>query len=101
MNTGEIVGFDGMESDIDLNASVNFSARACPSADLRDLHLELRRRHPRVTGFAPGAPLCEAPWLSPCAASVFHAYTYGGAYTVTLTVTDVGGTWPASPRSHW
>ena len=33
----------------------------------------------------------ETPWLSPCAASVFHSYKYRGIYPVTLTVTDVGG----------
>ena len=46
---------------------------------------------PEVSGYAPGAPACETPWLSPCAASEFHSYTYNGTYTVTLRVTDVGG----------
>jgi hypothetical protein len=52
-----------------------------------------------VKGYAPGAPSrnspettpCQLPWLSPCAASAFHSYAYGGKYQVTLTVTDVGG----------
>ena len=44
-----------------------------------------------VSGSAPGAPACEVPWLTPCAASVFHSYQYGGVYSVTLTVRDVGG----------
>ena len=46
-----------------------------------------------VTPLAHRFPLspCEAPWLSPCAASAFHTYQYGGKYNVTLTVTDVGG----------
>ncbi|HXA55598.1 MAG TPA: hypothetical protein VNV37_12060, partial [Solirubrobacteraceae bacterium] len=50
-----------------------------------------------VSGYAPGAPpgepgsLCELPWKPPCAASVFHAYKYGGTYNVTLTVRDMGG----------
>ena len=31
---------------------------------------------------------------------MFHSYTYGGTYKVTLTVTDVGGNVATSPRSH-
>ena len=46
---------------------------------------------PEVAGYAPGSPPCNEPWLSECAESVFHTYTAGGTYTVTLTVTDVGG----------
>ena len=44
-----------------------------------------------LKGFAPGAPLCETPWLSPCAASIFHSYQYRCTCSVKLTVTDVGG----------
>ena len=40
---------------------------------------------------SPESTPCESPWLSPCAASAFHTYQYGGTYDVTLTVTDVGG----------
>ena len=52
VNAGEIVGFDGMESNITLNASVSFTRRRADH--LRDLHVELRRRHPdRVTASRP------------------------------------------------
>ena len=96
VNSGEIVGFDGMESDITLNSTTSFpsdtNTYAIYTWDFGD-------GTPTVTGYAPGsaslnspsATPCEAPWLSPCAGSTFHAYQYGGSYEVTLTVKDVGG----------
>lgn len=91
VNTGETVGFDGMESTITLNAGVGFSAGGSPQAKYATYTWNFGDGSPTVSGYAPGAPPCETPWLAPCAASVFHTYTYGGTYPVTLTVTDVGG----------
>jgi PKD domain len=97
VNAGEIVGFDGMESNITLNAALDYTAGSSPITyptyewNFGDGTSE--------TGYAPGAPSrnspetspCEEPWLTPCAASAYHTYQYGGTYDVTLTVSDVGG----------
>jgi hypothetical protein len=88
---GEVVSFDGMESNISLNAAFRYSAGGTPEANYATYAWNFGDGSPEVSGFAPGAPACEAPWLSPCAASEFHAYSYGGTYEVKLTVTDVGG----------
>lgn len=91
VNPGDIVNFDGMESDIDLNAGIDFSGLGAPKANYATYTWNFGDGTPVVSGFAPGAPVCEAPWLSPCAASVFHSYAHGGTYEVTLTATDIGG----------
>jgi hypothetical protein len=91
VNANEVVGFDGMESEITLNSAVAYTEGGEPTANYAGYAWSFGDGTPAVTGYAPGAPACEAPWLSPCAASVFHSYQYGGTYTVTLTVTDVGG----------
>jgi hypothetical protein len=91
VNSGEIVGFDGMESDITLDAGLTYPGGGAPQATYATYTWNLGDGSPQVSGFAPGAPSCETPWLSPCAASVFHSYQYGGTYDVTLTVRDVGG----------
>jgi hypothetical protein len=96
VNSGEVVGFDGMESDITLNATVSFPS-GTPTYAVYTWNFG--DGSPTVTGYAPGqaalnspdATPCAAPWLSPCAASTFHQYTYGGTYAVTLTARDVGG----------
>jgi hypothetical protein len=91
VNSGETVGFDGMESLITLDAAFNYSDNGTPQANYATYTWNFGDGTSFVTGYAPGAPQCETPWLSPCAASVFHSYQYGGTYEVTLTVTDVGG----------
>jgi hypothetical protein len=107
VNAGEVVGFDGMESDITLDATgltlANTTKYATYTWNYGDAGLG--DATPVVSGYAPGSAPCEAPWLSTeppasarppgvwigCAASVYHAYKYGGTYTATLAVTDVGG----------
>jgi len=96
VNSGEFVGFDGMESDITLNSTVVFPSHTTTYARFT---WNFGDGSPTVTGYAPGqaalnspgATPCQAPWLSPCAASTFHEYAYGGTYNVTLTAKDVGG----------
>ncbi len=99
MNANEIVGFDGMESDITLDAGVSFSAAGAPQPAYATYTWNFGDGSAPVVGYAPGAPSanspaispCAAPWEAPCAASTYHSYQYGGTYEVTLTVTDVGG----------
>ena len=114
---GESVGFDGMESEITLGSADKFSSgvAAANYATYTWNFGDASRGDttPEVSGYAPGAPACEEPWLSTCAASVFHTYKYTGTYEVTLTVTDVAGNkasatrlvsvegepWPETPSS--
>jgi len=91
VNSGETVGFDGMESNISLNAGIRYSPGGATEPNYATYAWNFGDGSTEVKGYAPGTPTCEFPWQSPCAASVFHAYQYGGTYTVTLTVTDVGG----------
>ncbi len=91
VNIGEIVGLDGMESTVSLITGNAFGPSGPPTPTYATFSWNFGDGTPEVEGYAPGAPPCEAPWLSPCAASAFHAYQYGGTYSVTLTVTDVAG----------
>ncbi|HEX5309466.1 MAG TPA: PKD domain-containing protein [Solirubrobacteraceae bacterium] len=99
VGAGELVGFDGMESDITLNAAVAYAEDLSSHSNYATYSWNFGDGSPIVTGYAPGgasqnspsAAPCAAPWLAPCAASAFHSYQYGGVYEVTLTVKDVGG----------
>jgi hypothetical protein len=91
VNAGEIIGVDGMESTVGLLEGFAFGPSGPPTTTFASFSWNFGDGTPEVAGFAPGAPTCEAPWLSPCAASAFHVYQYGGKYTVKLTITDVGG----------
>jgi hypothetical protein len=106
----EVVGFDGMESNISLNSAIAFSTAGKPQPNYATYTWNFGDgshgdKTPEVSGYAPGAKACEPPWLSEgpptsfklagtwigCAASVFHQYQYNGTYEVTLTVRDVAG----------
>jgi hypothetical protein len=98
VNTNEIVGFDGMESSVGLIEGKTFGASGPPTTTYATFSWNFGDGSPEVKGYAPGSPTCEAPWLSPCAGSIFHSYAYGGKYTVTLTVTDVAGDTSSTTR---
>jgi hypothetical protein len=91
VNAGEIIGVDGMESEVSMIEGKAFGPTGPPATTYATFSWNFGDGTPEVVGYAPGAPTCEAPWLSPCAASAFHSYQYGGKYQVTLTITDVGG----------
>jgi hypothetical protein len=94
VNAHEIVSFDGMESNITLNATSYFPQGGGVTTTYATYTWIIRGPNGEVeefSGYAPGAPACATPWLSPCAASELHAFEYGGQYTVTLKVKDVGG----------
>lgn len=100
VNANELVGFDGMESNITLNDDVGYSkTTGAEEPKYASYKWNFGDGSPEVTGYAPGAPSlnspetspCELPWKAPCAASTFHSYQYGETYNVTLTVTDTGG----------
>lgn len=91
VNAGELVAFDGMESTVSELKGVVYGPTGPPTTTYATFAWNFGDGTPEVKGYAPGAPVCEEPWLSPCAASAFHSYQYGGEYTVTLTITDIAG----------
>ncbi len=90
VNVGEIVGFDGMGSTVGLLETLAYGPSGPPTPTYATYTWNFGDGT-EAKGFAPGSPTCEAPWLSPCAGSVFHTYASGGAYNVTLTITDIAG----------
>ncbi|MHB8531881.1 MAG: PKD domain-containing protein [Solirubrobacteraceae bacterium] len=90
VKNNEAVAFDGMETNISLIQASSFGPTGLPVKTYSTYTWNFGDGS-SVAGFAPGAPVCESPWIAPCAGSAFHTYAYGGTYHVTLTVTDVGG----------
>lgn len=86
VNAGDVVGFNGAESDITLEQSADAIEGSQP-----------QYRAIFAWNFGDGSPIVTGPAFSgpssasPLYASVFHAYQYGGQYQVTLTVTDAAG----------
>jgi hypothetical protein len=91
VDAGEIISVDGMESEVSLGTTLAFGPSGPPTVTDATFSWNFGDGSPEVSGFAPGAPTCEFPWLSPCAASALHTYQYGGTYKITLTVTDIDG----------
>jgi hypothetical protein len=75
VNSGDIVGFNGTESNVTLDAR---ASRLGPE--------EPYRLPVYSWDFGDGSTAS-----GPNDASEFHSYVYGGSYAVTLTVTDGGG----------
>ncbi|MHB8491611.1 MAG: hypothetical protein ACYDA6_05265 [Solirubrobacteraceae bacterium] len=93
VNAGEVVGFDGMESEVLLWWTGLSPSEPGSYAQFTWSFTYKGASEPEkvITGSAPGAPGCSAPWVPSCAGSVFYSFLYGGTYYVTLTITDTGG----------
>jgi hypothetical protein len=93
VNSGDVVGFDGAESDITLEQSADPTPGAQP-----------QYRASFSWNFGDGTPVVSGPGYSgpnasePLYASVFHSYQYGGTYQATLTVTDAAGNTAVASR---
>ena len=85
VNAGDIVGFDGNESIVELEQSADATPASQP-----DYRATFAWNFGDGTEESGPGYSAENP-SSPLFASVFHTYTYGGTYNVKLTVTDVGG----------
>ena len=83
VNAGEIVGFDGMESDGRADRRRLASAPSGPPTHhLRDLHLELRRRHARSERLRPRRADLRSAVAEPVRRRASSTPTrYGGTYT--------------------
>ena len=88
---GTTVGFDSGESIITLDAGVKYTKTGEALSNYAKMKWSFGDGSAEVTGYAPGSEPCELPWSSECAESVYHVFKSPGEYTVTLTVTDVGG----------
>lgn len=84
VNAGDIVGFDASESDITLDAGQGYGVGGAPYATYPTYIWDFGDGTKTVSTDPLGASKTDEP-------AVFHSYAYGGTYTVTLTVTDVGG----------
>ncbi len=84
VNAGEIVGFDGNESNITMEQSAD------PTPSSQPLHRAVFTWNFGDGNTVSGPGYSEEHPSAPLYASVFHSYQYGGSYEVTLTVADAG-----------
>ena len=91
VNAGDIVGFDAEESNVTLDAGVGYSSTGEPFETYPTYTWNFGDGTKTASAYPPGASPVDEP-------SAFHSYTYGGTYTVTLTVTDVGGNTAVTSR---
>lgn len=92
VNTKELVGFDAAESNVTLDSGTGFNANAEPYETFPTYTWNFGDGTHTTSAYPPGASQTDEP-------SVFHSYEYGGTYTVTLTVTDVGGNTESTSRA--
>lgn len=84
VNSGEVVGFDGSESDVTLDAGQGYTAEGNPFPTYTTYHWSFGDGS-EASSATPGQPsTVDEP-------AAFHSYAYGGVYDVTLTVTDTAG----------
>ena len=82
VNAGDVVGFDGNESDITLEQSAD------PTPSSQPLHRAVFTWNFGDGTTVSGPGYSDENPSTPLYASVFHTYQYGGTYEVTLTVND-------------
>ena len=64
VEVGDTVGFDSGESIITLNAATRYAQTGAPEQNFAKMTWNFGDGSPEVTGFAPGSPPCEEPWLN-------------------------------------